>query len=137
MTTAQQKGVIVIKGKPHFFTKKKVKAAANVLSWVLKRWRPRAPLDEPLSVRMWIVYPWPKSTPKYLRRCIRPHTKARPDVDNAYKLIGDVMTELGYWRDDGLVYDLHITKLHGPNPGIGVQIHSFTPDPWMDPGEGV
>ena len=135
VTTAQQKGVVVINGKPHFFQKKKVARAANILTWALKRWRPAQPLDQPLSVRMVIVYPWPKSVPKHLRATIQPHAKCRPDVDNAFKLIGDVMTDLGYWRDDGLIYDLHVTKLIGPNTGIGVRIYpgelAFDPGAWI------
>lgn len=121
-TTAQQKGVCIIKGKPRFFTKGKVNAAATLLTWVFKCHRPRQPLDQPLAVDIRVVYPWPKSTPKRLKSTYQPHTAARPDVDNAYKLMGDVMTDLGFWRDDGLVYDLHVSKWHGPVTGIRVRI---------------
>lgn len=128
-TTAQQKGVFIVNGVPRFFTKKKVKKAATLLSWVFKRYRPVQPLDQPLSVHVRVVYPHLKSTPKKLKGTTQPHICVNPDVDNAYKLIGDVLTDLGFWRDDGLVYDLHVSKWRGPNPGIGVKILPYAWSP--------
>ena len=128
-TTAQQKGVFIVNGKPRFFTKGKVRGATTLLEQRFSLHRPAVPLDQALAVRIRMVYPWPKSARKRDRETTQPHQGAHPDVDNAYKLIGDVLTHLGFWRDDGLVSDLHVSKWRGPKPGIGVRISPAVP--WL------
>jgi Holliday junction resolvase RusA-like endonuclease len=47
---------------------------------------------------------------------------ARPDTDNLDKGLKDVMTELGWWKDDAQVFSEHVTKVYGRVPGIRIDI---------------
>lgn len=138
-TTAQQKGVLIIKGKPMFFVKKKVKDAERLLASRLAPYRPNAPCENPLAVEIRWVHAWPSATPKKRKDLICPHD-GRPDVDNSYKQLGDVLTQSGFWKDDSQVYDLRISKWRGPKPGLGIMIAPF-PVPSLEatsaPGQGL
>ena len=51
----------------------------------------------------------------------------KPDVDNMAKLLIDVMTECGYWHDDGQVSQLLLTKYWCQNENIcGIHIKVMT-----------
>lgn len=79
--------------------------------------RPREPIDEPIWLRLWFSFP-----PKRERVW---HTQ-RPDADNLAKPIMDALTELGFWRDDALIYELRVRKVHATNAanvGVAVAIH--------------
>ena len=50
----------------------------------------------------------------------------KPDADNLAKAILDVLTEQGWWRDDGVVSELLVIKLwsgkHGSEFGVRVLV---------------
>lgn len=46
----------------------------------------------------------------------------RPDVDNLCKALLDVMTELGFWKDDSKVYSLVCEKFWAARPGLYIKI---------------
>ena len=46
----------------------------------------------------------------------------KPDLDNAQKAIQDIMTELGYWKDDAQVCSLNASKIWTWHPGISLVI---------------
>ena len=47
---------------------------------------------------------------------------AKPDTDNLQKGLKDVMTQLGWWKDDAQVFSEHATKVYGRIPGIRIDI---------------
>ena len=46
----------------------------------------------------------------------------KPDTDNLEKGLKDIMTGLGWWRDDSQVFDSHTTKIHSRVTGIRIDI---------------
>ena len=53
-----------------------------------------------------------------------PYT-AKPDRDNSDKAVLDILTTIGMWRDDALVYDGRITKFYATKteaPGCYITI---------------
>lgn len=53
-----------------------------------------------------------------------------PDADNYAKQVLDCMTRLRYWRDDGLVADLRITKRRARVAGMGVSVWPVDARDW-------
>lgn len=47
---------------------------------------------------------------------------SKPDTDNLQKLLKDVMTQLGFWRDDALVCCEIVEKFWAARPGIYICI---------------
>lgn len=127
-TTAQQKGAFVCNGKVRFFTKAKVKQAEQTWWHILEPARKQlsAPLEGAVSVKIVLVYPHNKSTPKKQLTNKLP-IYARPDVDNLVKSLLDTMTHMAFWRDDSQVAILHIEKWRGPEPGIELLISQVHP----------
>lgn len=124
-TTSQQKGVMVIGGKPRFFTKGKVKQSQNDLLTLLMPHVPETPFTGPIRVCVTLTYPW-RSTEKKrnLLKGFIPNDK-KPDFDNISKSICDVMTKLLFWHDDGQIADGRIIKRWGDCPGIMVEIENM------------
>ena len=50
---------------------------------------------------------------------------SKPDTDNLQKLLKDVMTSLGYWKDDALVASEIIEKFWAVTPGIYIRIEEL------------
>lgn len=53
-----------------------------------------------------------------------PHVK-KPDTDNLQKGLKDIMTKLGWWKDDAQVFSEHVTKLYNSIPGIRIDIEEL------------
>lgn len=127
-TTAQQKGAFAMKGGGvRFFKKKKAQAAEQTWWALLQPHAPATPFEGPLCLVVRITYPW-RSTEKKAR--IRDHSlypiQTRPDIDNVYKMLGDVMTTLRFWKDDRQVSSLSIRKTYGDRPGLHINLTSDT-----------
>lgn len=115
-TTAQQKGVKIIRGRPYFYTKREVEDVKNFFKVILKTKRPPQPMTG--AVDLVIVYYF---------KAKKPHKDGqpkvtRPDVDNMTKLILDVMTESGFWNDDSQVFRLTVAKIYSEESGILFEI---------------
>ena len=52
----------------------------------------------------------------------------KPDTDNLVKMVKDVMTDLGYWRDDAQVASEVIEKFWAAMPGLYVYIEELNED---------
>lgn len=103
--TAQQKGVRVVHGKPMFYTKPEVLEARAELAYHLKQYVPEKPLEGALSLRVsWIFLTKDKKKNDSFK-------STRPDLDNLNKLLQDVMTDLGFFKDDAQIAKLHCRKL--------------------------
>jgi Holliday junction resolvase RusA-like endonuclease len=49
----------------------------------------------------------------------------KPDTDNLDKMLKDVMTEVGFWKDDAQVASEIIEKFWADVPGIYVEIYEL------------
>ena len=120
--TSQTKRLVMLAGKPMFFPKKEHKQAENDLLVLCQPHAPAAPLTGPVKLSVFFVFPWRRSeTKKRIALGIAPND-TRPDCDNLVKLVGDVLTRLQFYRDDGQVSDLHVSKAWGDKIGITISI---------------
>jgi len=122
--TAQQKGAFAMRdGGVRFFKKAKVKQAENSLYALLLPHRPESPMKGPLTLVVGFHFPWRKSESKRRMKEFAAYPiETRPDVDNIYKALGDVMTTLGFWNDDGQISSLCVHKLYSDKPGISINL---------------
>ena len=130
LSTAQQKGAFVGKdGRVHFFTKSKIAKAAKALSIALS---PYAHLsgdwgEVPIELTFDAYFAYPSGTPAKYRYKIGPHT-SRPDGDNLLKLPADVMTDVGFWKDDSKIGTYIIRKRRTTGPAcIVIKIKNLQP----------
>ena len=47
---------------------------------------------------------------------------SKPDCDNAVKLLQDVMTKMGFWKDDSQIARLMVKKVLAERPGILIEV---------------
>lgn len=129
-TTSQQKGAMATEGGGvRFFKKKKVSDAEKLISQALSPFRPPEPFCGPLSVMAKMILPWRKSENKgRMKTCREYPSETAPDIDNRWKMVGDQMTQLGFWLDDGQISSLTISKRYGDEPGVMVSISRDEPD---------
>jgi len=121
-STSQQKGIMMIGGKPRHFKKKKVaEAESNMLS-LLTPFRPPKAFEGPLALEVTWTYPWRSSETKKSKAAGFKYCTTRPDSSNVIKLLEDCMTRLNFWNDDSQNSDLRIIRGWGDKPGIGVKI---------------
>ena len=110
--TAQQKGERVVGGYIHHYKKKNVAAAEAILRDALLPYVPAEPItDRPIVFWALWQFPYPKSAKKHLPGTYRLKS-TRPDTDNLNKLLKDVMTDMGFWKDDALIACEIIEKMY-------------------------
>ena len=120
--TAQQKGERVVGGHIHHYKKKNVAHAEAILRDALLPYVPEEPImDEPILLAVSWGFPYPKSAKKHQPGVDR-HKITRPDTDNLNKLLKDVMTDMGFWKDDALICSEFIQKIYSDEPGIEIMI---------------
>ena len=126
--TAQQKGERVVGGYIHHYKKKNVAAAEAILRDALLPYVPETPI-EGKPVQLWAIweFPYPKSAKKHNPGWGR-WKITRPDTDNLNKLLKDVMTDMGFWKDDALICSEIVEKLYADEPGIMICIRIMDPD---------
>ena len=126
--TAQQKGERVVKGYIHHYKKKNVAQAEAILRDALLPYVPEEPItDRPIALSVHWMFPYPKSAKKHRPGWGRWKT-TRPDTDNLNKMLKDVMTDMGFWKDDALIYGEYILKMYSDEPGIVIRIETAAPD---------
>ena len=119
--TAQQKGECVRAGYIHHYKKKNVAAAEAVLRDALLPYVPEEPVtDKPICLEVYWLFPYPKSARKHEPGHLRAKI-TRPDTDNLNKLLKDVMTDMGFWKDDSLICIERIAKYYSDEPGIQIR----------------
>ena len=126
--TAQQKGERVIGGYIHHYKKKNVEAAERILLDALLPYVPAEPI-EGQAIRLDVLweFPYTKSAKKHQRGADR-WKITRPDTDNLNKLLKDVMTDMGFWKDDALICREMICKFYSEEPGILINIETMELD---------
>lgn len=117
--TAQQKGVFVARGKPFFYTKKKIKDVQQRLIEHMLTRKPTKPITSPCIVE--VTYVWSFRDKDKVRESFVPHTE-RPDVDNLIKLVLDAMVEAKWIADDSQVFQLRVSKYRGPSPCMTISL---------------
>ena len=132
--TAQQKGERVVGGYIHHYKKKNVARAEAILRDALLPYVPETPItDKPIRFEVLWMFPYPKSAKKHKPGFSR-WKITRPDTDNLNKLLKDVMTDMGFWKDDALICSEYIGKIYDDKPGIliivydGMEMDSWIPE---------
>ena len=114
--THQQKKVRVVNGKPIFYEPDELKAVRVKLQGHLSKYVPEVKFRG--AIRLITKWCFP-ITGDYKNGEYR---ITKPDTDNLQKMLKDVMTDLGYWKDDCLVASEIIEKFWADIPGIYVKI---------------
>lgn len=98
------------------FAKAQVYDPGTAADWKKRVWdeawklRPVPRLEGPCRVELRFVFPRPEKLCRLRDPLVEfPHDK-KPDVDNLAKVVLDALTEQGWWRDDGVVAELRVTK---------------------------
>lgn len=117
--TAQQKGVTIIKGKPHFYKKKEVQEVEEFFEFILKTKKPQEAMTG--AVALTIGYHFPAKKP---HKDGQPKV-TRPDTDNLIKLVKDVLTRVGFWIDDSQVFCETYYKVYLDTPGLWFSIKEY------------
>ena len=50
----------------------------------------------------------------------------KPDTDNLQKMLKDIMTDLGFWKDDALVASELVEKFWGNITGIFIRVEDLS-----------
>jgi Holliday junction resolvase RusA-like endonuclease len=124
-TTAQQKGACAVGKGVRFFKKGKTKDAERLLFSLLEPFVPSTPFQGPLRVRIDWNFPWRESDTKAVRLTGKKPHWTKPDLSNLVKMMEDVMTEIGFWEDDGQIFDLRVTKHRGEWTGFEIEIQEL------------
>lgn len=104
------------------FAGSRAKQAQNEMTVLLLPHRPTWPLEGPLKMAVTWIYPWRKSETEKNKKQLILACDTRPDIDNLFKMLGDVMTRLGFYRDDAQITELVFCKYWSQKPGILIQI---------------
>lgn len=114
-----------------------IKSWKECIMWAGKLNRFAEPLDVPLIVHLEFLLPRPKGRStsnswlpleKWKTGEPYPHL-GRPDRDNLDKAVLDALTQVGFWRDDSLVFSGNIKKMvagSGERVGCSVIIEADT-----------
>lgn len=114
--TAQTREVAVRGGKPVFYKPPRLLEAEAYLRDALL---PHAP-ESPFTGALRLVTKW--CFPLSPGHRDGQYKTTRPDTDNLQKLLKDVMTRCGFWRDDSQVASEIIEKFWAEEPGIYIEI---------------
>jgi Holliday junction resolvase RusA-like endonuclease len=123
--TAQQKGERIVGGHIHHYQKKNVAQAEAILRDALLPYVPENPIEnQPIALKVLWEFPYPKRAKKHpYGHCL--HKITRPDTDNLNKLLKDVMTDMGFWKDDALISSEWIWKVYSDEPGICISVETM------------
>ncbi|PKM73263.1 MAG: RusA family crossover junction endodeoxyribonuclease [Firmicutes bacterium HGW-Firmicutes-17] len=117
--THQEKQVRVVKGKPVFYEPAELLAVRQKLEAHLAKHVPEEKYTGP--VRLMTKWCFPITG----KHCDGQFKTTKPDTDNMVKTLKDVMTKLGYWKDDSLVASEIIEKFWAAVPGIYIRIEEL------------
>ena len=118
-STAQEKKVTTVSGKPRFYEADNLKAARAKLTSHLAKHVPATEYTSAVRVVTKWLFP---ITDKHKDG----EWKAtKPDTHNMNKLLFDIMTDLHYWRDDAPVTSEIIEKFYSKVPGIYICIEEL------------
>lgn len=113
--TQQEKKIGVRNGKPYTYSDEKWERARDALWAQLEPHRPGTPISSGMVMDVTWCFPSGDHVDG------EPYLK-KPDTDNLQKGLKDIMTKLGWWKDDALVFSEHVTKIYSRIPGIRIDI---------------
>ncbi len=116
-TTQQQHRVTVRNGKPIFYDSPELAEAKAKLTAHLAKHIPEQMFHG--AVQLVVKWRFPLSGGHYDGE----YKTTKPDTDNLQKALKDIMTKLGYWKDDALVVSEVTEKFWAKRPGIFIHIH--------------
>lgn len=122
--TAQQKGEAVRytrSGQAYIqhYKKEKVKALHNEFAYRLKRYAPPVPSEDPIRLIVFLGFDVKE------KQLWGKYKTTRPDGDNYIKELKDVMTEIGFWKDDAQVVDERIVRTYAEKGSITIQVETL------------
>lgn len=117
--TQQEHQVRMVGGKPVFYEPQELKAARAKLRAHLSMHVPERKYRG--AVRMVTKWCFPKGGSHEDGE----YRITKPDTDNLQKMLKDVMTDCGYWKDDCLVASEVIEKFWADVPGIYIRIEEL------------
>lgn len=89
----------------------------EVLSQATKPYAPAQPIEGPISLEIDFAFHSNRSAD------IKSFYKTtRPDTDNLVKTLKDVMTRMGFWKDDAQIVVERCSKFWSKDPGIGIVV---------------
>jgi len=118
--TYQEKQVTVRNGKPVFYEPVELKAVRSKLAAHLGEYVPKQRYAA--AVRLTTKWCFPVTQ----KHGDGEYKTTKPDTDNLQKMLKDVMTDLGFWKDDALVASEITEKFWAKIPGIYIKIESLT-----------
>lgn len=122
--TAQQKGEAVRytrSGQAYIqhYKKEKVKALHNEFAYRLKRYAPPVPSEDPIRLIVFLGFDVKE------KQLWGKYKTTRPDGDNYIKELKDVMTEIGFWKDDAQVVDERVVRTYAEKGSITIQVETL------------
>lgn len=117
--TYQEHKVTVKSGKPIFYDTPEIKNAKMKLRDSLISYIPDKQFTH--GVRLMVKWLFP-ITGKHTNG---EYKLSKPDTDNLQKMLKDIMTDLGFWKDDALVASEIIEKFYADTPGIFIVIQEL------------
>ena len=116
--THQEKQTTVNKhtGKIIYYEPAELKQARAKLTAHLSQNRPDEPFECALHLQTAWLFPADEKHPPNSWKT------TKPDTDNLQKMLKDIMTQLGYWKDDALVCSELVSKSYSTQPGIFIEI---------------
>lgn len=123
--THQMKKLVVGRdGKPHTYEPPAVRETRALFMASFAKFHPDQPIMGPVALTTKWMYPPTKLHPEGTWKA------TKPDTDNLVKMLKDVLTSLGFWRDDAQVASECIQKFYVSQSlsGIYVQIEPLDDD---------
>lgn len=120
--THQEKSITVRGGKPIVYEDAELKAVRAKYEACLAGHVPDRMLRGPLR----LITKW--CFPLSGKHFDGEYKTTKPDTDNLVKMVKDVMTDLGYWKDDAQVASDIIEKFWASLPGLYVYIEELSDD---------
>lgn len=117
--THQQKRTTTKNGKQYHYEDERLKEARAKLLAHLSKHVP----DKPLAGGVRLITKW--CYPITGKHQDGDYKLTKPDTDNIIKLFKDVMTDLGFWKDDAQVASELTEKFYSEMPGIYVNIEEL------------
>lgn len=119
--THQEKKVRIVKGKPQFYEPDNLIAARAKLTAHLGQHVPKKKYMGALRVTVKWLFPFSEDSKHFDGEW----KKTKPDTHNMNKLPFDIMTDLGFWKDDAIVASEIIEKFWAKSPGIYIRIEDL------------
>ncbi len=115
--TQQEHQVRMVKGKPVFYEPDELRDARAKLMANLARHLP--PKKYTSAVRLIVKWCFPITGKHHDGE----YKYTAPDTDNLNKMLKDVMTDMGFWKDDALICSEIVEKYYSDEPGILIWIY--------------